>query len=173
MVLGEMRLKMAMSGRGLIVLPSRPRRFPAHLLGCIATRTVKNLDFVWFKGCVIFSHPTPSLRVTRPPHTHPSFDLLDGPSASEASCFVSQASLQHPCAAPSQRSRLPPPAYLEHPCVFPSPSLLSCTTSNIKLNLSSFGNACDATFRMWSYTVKSQCYLKWQDGVFLQRWSCL
>ena len=47
----------------------RPRRFPAHFLSCIATSTLRNLDFVWFNAkrwMRNFPPPPPSPRVTRP-----------------------------------------------------------------------------------------------------------
>lgn len=90
---------------------SRPLRFPAHLLGCIATRTLRNLDFVWFNAnrwMRNFPPPPPPPGVTRPFFF--SSALLDGPSASEASCFVSETRLQHPCAVRGkEKPVLPPP----------------------------------------------------------------
>ncbi len=126
-------------------------------------------DSMQTDGCVISLLPLPL-----PEWLDPfSFALLDGPAASEASCFVSESRLQHPCAAPGKESKSSPhwterlvaflPLHHCNPAEFLN--LDSRITEEIQSKLRHLDSRSD-----WDAKTSRLCYLKWQDKDFIHRW---
>lgn len=138
-------------------------------------KTLRNLDFVWFSANQWMRNLSPPPPPTLSDSTLFSFAMLDGPSASEASCFVSQTRLQHPCAAPGKETPHPPPPSLswalEHLFllsifVIMRNFLAQCLTlSYFKAKFWAVSRRSEQTTELW---MQSLCLLKWQDNDFIQ-----
>lgn len=163
-------LKMEISVR---VLMSRPVWFPAHLLGCIATRTLRNLVLVWFNT---------NRWMRNSPHPHPSRSdstLFPLPLAGWAHSLrgimfclgePSPASLR--CSR--QRKRIlphvkPAPHRFSHS---PSLSITGILRDSLMLTPASCrqcNQSCDIE-AVGYRNVNAVCHLKWQNKDFIHRW---